>query len=169
MKNLKSLLILSSMGLSLIACGDNSNLSTTKYPKPNSYYDLEECRSLNHHGVGIRGNSACPYKGDYDEQRGYQKYSISHSSQLDFNLGLGYRIDFGWDNDWETICNVPGQIPVFVNGRFNHCDMANPSYADPDDGTNTSACAGSQYNPRLTRCTPYGIKPIGDDEVRYIH
>ena len=169
MKTFKNLLVFSLMCVGLVACGNSASLNeATQNPEPNSYYDPAECDRLNRYGVGIKGNSACPYKGNYNSQKGYEEYSVSYESQLDFNLGVGYRIDFGWDNDWENVCSTPGQIPVFVNGRFNHCDMANPSYADPDDGTNTSSCAGSQYHPRLTRCTPFGIRPTGDDGVRYI-
>lgn len=166
MKSLKSLFVLGFMCIGVISCGSSSSSD----PKPDSYYDLSECdRRYDRYGVGVRGNSACPYAGQYDDTRGYEQYSVSYDSQLDFNLGIGYKIDFGWDNDWENVCPVPGQIPVFVNGRFNHCDMANPSYAEIYDGTNTSSCAGSQYSPTLTSCTPYGINPTGDDGVRYVY
>jgi len=171
MNKLKSILVLGFMCIGLLACGDSAPSSsvTTRDPRPNSYYDPDECQRLDRLGTGIRGNSACPYRGEYDENRGYQEYVINYESQLDFRLGAGYRIDFGWDNDWENACPNQGEVPVFVNGRFNHCDMANPSYADPHDGTNTSSCAGSQYSPELTRCTPFGIRPTGDDGTRYIY
>jgi len=160
MKNFRALLALISLSLVLTACGDDpARRVTTQDPEPNSYYDPAECAERNQYGVGIRGNAACPYQGEYDSYHGYQDYTVSFESQLDFNLGVGYRIDFGWDNDWENVCPVPGQIPVFVNGRFNHCDTANPAYADQNDGTNTSACVGSQYNPTVTGCTPSGVKP----------
>lgn len=169
MKNLMSVLATSLLCLSMVACGDD-NKTTTQNPSPDSYYDEAECERLDIYGTGIRGNRACPYKGSYDQDSGhYQQASISFESELNFRLGLGYRLDFGWDNDWQNLCPGPGEIPVFVSGRFNHCVNSNPTYANPHDGSNTSACAGSPTNPQLTNCTPGGITPTGDGNVRYTH
>jgi len=169
MKNIISILALAFMCLNLIACGEEgaSNSVTTQDPSPDSYYDQEECDRLDLYGIGIKGNRACPYQGDYDPQAGYQQASISYESEFRFRVGLGYRIDFGWDNDWQAECPGPGQIPVFVNGRFNHCVNSNPSYSSPYDGSNTSTCAGSNYNPTVTNCTPSGVTPTGNGVVRY--
>lgn len=169
MKRLVQLLALSFLCLNLMACGDEGARSsdvTSQDLSPGSYYDPDECDRFDTFGIGIRGNSACPYRGQFDPNQGYQQASISYASEFNFRVGLGYRIDFGWDNDWQDACPGPGEIPVFVSGRFNHCVNSNPSFASPHDGSNTSACAGSNFNPTVTNCTPRGVLPTGNVILR---
>lgn len=151
-------LVLSSL---LIACGDEGSSQPNRDPRPNSYSDYEECRQRDYLGTGIKGNSACPYKGEYDPNLGYQGFAIQASAGFNFEFGRGFYIDYGWDNKWESLCPYAGQVPVFMHESFSHCIYANPTYGRDDDYINTSSCTGSQYNPEVTGCTPRGIRPTG--------
>lgn len=150
------------------ACGDGGSNQVTTVPEPDSYTDYEECRQRNNLGIGIPGNTACPYQGEYDPNRGYQGFAIQASAGFRFELGIGFRIDFGWNNQWEELCPHPGQVPVFMYESFSHCIYANPTYGRDDDYINTSSCTGSQFNPEITGCTPSGVRPTGGNGYYYI-
>lgn len=150
-KILLSLLVLSVLGLT--GCGENK--SSTNNTESNtgvvSYYDLAECNAQTL-PIGIPGNTACPYKGLYDSENGYQAYSIQYSA----SIGVGFYIDFGWH--YEDMCPQVGQLPIFQNGSFSHCSSVNPVFAQTDfvgfTQPNTGECTGDQYNMEITGCRP---------------
>ena len=148
----------------LVACGEGGSSS----PEPNSYTNFNECQYNNNLNIGIQGNSACPYQGAYDPNLGYQGIAIQAKAGFNFEMGVGFNIDFGWNNQWEALCPYPGEVPVFMYDSFSHCINANPTYGRSDDGINTSSCTGSQFNPQVTGCTPTGIRPRGGDGYYYI-
>jgi hypothetical protein len=137
----------------LAACSDEGSKSK---PSPNTYHNPLECESQ-HLPVGIQGNSACPYLGEFDDHLGYQSFAIQ------YNVGVGFKIDFGWE--YNDMCPQDGQLPVFEFGKFSHCSSVNPNFAGPFKGyTNRSMgeCAGEQYSPEITGCLDdIRLMPVG--------
>lgn len=150
-KVIKRNLVLSLLALSLLSltgCGEDS--SSTKEPvKP--YSNAIECNGQKV-PVGIKGNTACPYLGQYNAQQGYQGYSVQYSA----SYGIGFYIDFGWE--YNDMCPEVGQLPVFQDGRFDHCSSVNPVFAQTDfkgfTQPNTGECAGDQLDMSITGCRP---------------
>lgn len=143
MKKMTVLLLL--LNLLLTACPDDgNNANTTNYTPVTPYNDPYECDQLTY-DIGIPGNEACPYKGEFDPYLGYQTAAIYYS------FGVSFKIDFGWD--YRDNCPTPGQLPIFKNGTLVRCDQVNPTYAQ-DDYTHTGECTGDQYNAGLTGCRP---------------
>lgn len=131
----------------LTGCPDSG--SSTKN-KPATYHNPLEC-SNQVVPAGIPGNTACPYQGEYDPNRGYQPYSVQYSAGISF----GFYIDFGWD--YKDMCPQDGQLPIFENGQFSRCSSVNPNFAGPFYGYSNRTmgeCAGDQYSMDVTGCRP---------------
>ncbi len=140
---LLSLLVLSV--LSLTGCGSDSSSPAEPHSDPVA------CQAQNV-PVGIQGNTACPYLGQYNAQQGYQGYSVQYSA----SYGIGFYIDFGWE--YNDMCPEVGQLPVFQDGRFDHCSSVNSDFAQTDfrgfTQPNTGECTGDQLDMSITGCRP---------------
>jgi len=156
MKAVKKIIVISLCALALSACG-GSNSSETSQTLPvtpvslvPSFTNHDQCANpnLNIGQIGIPGNTACPYQGAYNPNIGYQGYAFH------YQVGVGFRIDFGWD--YNDMCPQIGQRPIFQNGGFSHCTGVNPLFAQVDEEwysqPNTGECAGDQLNTAVTRC-----------------
>lgn len=147
---MRKLSLLLPLFLFVTACSDKG---AGAKPAPNTYNDPVECDSQKY-PVGIPGNKDCPYKGDYDPNLGYQGYAIYYETSA--SIGVGFYIDFGWT--YNDLCPKVGDLPIFQNGSFSHCESVNPTYAQTDyqgyTQPNTGECLGDQYMSGLTGCEP---------------
>lgn len=155
--NFKMLLLIG-LCLSLSACGKSKSKSQPASKPPVTHNDPTQCQNQVVK-TGIKGNAACPYQGAYDSQLGYQKYGIYMQASYNFNFNISLKsasVDYDWE--YNELCPIHGQIPVFINGSFSECRQVNPTYAvnnHPDYRTPPiGECAGTQYNPEITGCTP---------------
>lgn len=148
MTTLNKILILSLTALTLTACSDSSSKSKARVQTFNNPVQCQDFR-LNVGGqVGIPGNTACPYQGAYDPNRGYQGYGFN------FEFGIGFSLDFDWS--YNDLCPQIGQRPIFQSGQFSHCTSVNPLFVQTDEFNRSrqtvGECAGEQFNPDITGC-----------------
>jgi len=163
MKALNKIIVSSLFALAFTACGDSSSsgeqitLPVVPNTEVTEFTDHQQCEDIyqNVQNVGIPGNTACPYKGAYNTNLGYQSYAFH------YEVGIGFRIDFGWD--YNDMCPEIGQRPIFQNGGFSHCSSVNPLFAQVDEvyysQPNTGECAGDQLNTAVTGCAA-DLQPI---------
>ena len=149
-------MISSLLALTFTACGgggsanDQQNLPVIPTTQVNAFTNQNQCSNPHQNigQIGIPGNTACPYQGGFDASIGYQGYAFH------YEIGVGFRIDFGWD--YNDMCPQIGQRPIFQNGGFSHCTGVNPLFAQVDEHRfsqpNTGECAGDQLNPGITGC-----------------
>jgi hypothetical protein len=159
MKAFNKIVISSLLSLAFTACGGGGGSSSDSHPALPVYSFNQVADFTNHNQcnnpnqnigqIGIPGNTACPYQGEFNASYGgYQGYAFHYT------VGVGFRIDFGWD--YNDMCPEFGQRPIFQNGGFSHCTGVNPLFAQViDDGfshPNTGECTGDQLNPGITGC-----------------
>ena len=148
MKTLNKIFVFSLIALALAACPGKSSKKKTRVEAFNNPIQCQDHR-LNVGGqIGIPGNTACPYQGAYDPNRGYQGYGFH------FEAGIGFSLDFDWA--YNDLCPEIGQRPIFQNGQFSRCTSVNPLFVqrDPLDPSRQTVgeCAGEQFNPDITGC-----------------
>lgn len=163
MTSLNKIMISGFLAFAFTACGGGSSsksqpvLPVTPTTEVLAFTNATDCSnpSLNVGQIGIPGNTACPYKGAFSVQDGYQGYAFH------YQIGVGFRIDFGWD--YNDMCPQIGQRPIFQNGGFSHCTAVNPLFAQVDASgltqPNTGECTGDQLNPDVTGCRAQ-LKPM---------